>query len=488
MNITITYNDTETMTMNVHSEDEIYKAVGKLELSEINRNNLPTYITVESNDNPYQKAEYKLIKRGKYIENGKKVPSIYTVCERNDFLNAYELINMPRKYDTAYLACVHEESNNYKFYELKDTGSQIIGRYGRIHPDKSGRFKEKTTRFSRDMYWIRYYEKIGKGYEDYSDVFENSTEYYSKERPEMDSRDDNPDALALFDKLYAYTNYYVRKTTDIEDKPTVAQVKKAGELLKELTEQTEVNSFNQILKKLFVLIPRQIEPLSDQVANYIAFDTEDFVEIINRERGLYRAMKGMEENYSDDTFQAHNVSVYPATESQKQKVLAHLEDSERRQVKNIYRVIPYNQKQRFNQYCKDRQIDEVRELWHGSTNENWLSIIENSVSLDHAAYGMFGRGLYFAPSSNKSQGYTSNRGSYWRNGNDSTYYMGLFATAFGNPLMVGCSGNYDENDMTAHGTNCVYAKRENTSLRRDEVVFYNNDAVLLNYIVEFENK
>lgn len=485
MNITISYNhDNDSIAADFQTPDELYQFVGKLELEEIDRYDLPDYITAQ--DDLGHNARYKVIKRGTYTKNGEKVPSLYTTCERNDFLN----LNWPMQshYEDTYLACVNSESNNYKFYEMTDDGSQIIAHYGRINADSGERSGKRSTSFSRDMFWIRYYEKLSKGYEDFSEVFEQSEDYVPESATVSTERDDNPDALALFDKLYQFAKGHIAEHTHLTEKPTVAQVKKAGDLLEHLTQATGVKAFNRTLKQLMVLIPRKIEVGSgDSVDNYMAERTANFSDIISRERDLYRAMKGVQQNTSSDTFQQHNVMVFPANEKQKQEVLNHLEDSERRQVKNIYRVIPCDQRRRFNEYCKTHQIDEVRELWHGSTNENWLSIIENSVSLDHACYGMFGRGLYFAPSSNKSQGYTSNRGSYWANGNDSTYYMGLFATAFGKPLMVVGSGNYDENDMKSHHTDCVYAKRENTSLRRDEVVFYNNDAVLLNYVVEFEN-
>lgn len=486
MNITISYNHgKDTLTSDFSSQDDLYQCIGKLELEKLNRYNLPDYITATAKDSSgYNVARYKVIKRGTYTKNGNHIPSLYTTCEYNDFQN----LNLPVQshYDDTYLACVNSESNNYKFYEMTDNGSEIVAYYGRINADSGEPFSKRSTSFSRDMFWIRYYEKLSKGYEDFSDIFEQPTDYQPDETAGSSERDDNPDALALFDKLYRFAKDHIEETTRMTEKPTVAQVQKAGDLLQDLTQAVDVKAFNRTLKKLMVLIPRKITVRQSSVEEFMADNTSDFSEIINREQGLYRAMKGIQQNTSADTFQMHNVMVFLANEQQKKEVLNHLETSERDQVKNIYRVIPCDQRTRFNNYCKTHQIDEVRELWHGSTNENWLSIIENSVSLDHASYGMFGRGLYFAPSSNKSQGYTSNYGSYWANGKSHTYYMGLFATAFGKPLMVGNSGNYTEDDMIRQGTNCVYAKRENTSLRRDEVVFYNNDAVLLNYVVEFE--
>ena len=63
---------------------------------------------------------------------------------------------------------------------------------------------------------------------------------------------------------------------------------------------------------------------------------------------------------------------------------------------------------------KKEDIHQVKQLWHGSRNENWFSILENGLQLNPNAIitgKMFGKGIYFAPSSNKSWNYTSYRGT-----------------------------------------------------------------------------
>ena len=97
---------------------------------------------------------------------------------------------------------------------------------------------------------------------------------------------------------------------------------------------------------------------------------------------------------------------------------------------------------------------------------------------------MFGQGIYFAPSSEKSWGYTSYHNSYWANGNDDTAIMGLYATAYGNPLDVNTNAYYTDEALRKKGKDCVHA-HAGTQLRRDEIIFYNEDAMVLNYIVEF---
>jgi poly [ADP-ribose] polymerase len=79
-------------------------------------------------------------------------------------------------------------------------------------------------------------------------------------------------------------------------------------------------------------------------------------------------------------------------------------------------------------------------LWHGSRNENWLSILERGLTLRpaHAVITgkMFGYGLYFADRFQKSLNYTSLRGSCWSGGSDHRAFMALYDVHVGRQLKV----------------------------------------------------
>ena len=84
------------------------------------------------------------------------------------------------------------------------------------------------------MYWIRYYEKLSKGYVDQSAIY-LGTEYQPTEETHSASddsnRDDSKEAVALFDRLYQFAKEHVQKTVSQIRKSTAQQVKQAGELL-----------------------------------------------------------------------------------------------------------------------------------------------------------------------------------------------------------------------------------------------------------------
>lgn len=156
----------------------------------------------------------------------------------------------------------------------------------------------------------------------------------------------------------------------------------------------------------------------------------------------------------------------------------------------VHRVIPQEQQKKFDAYLKEHKIKKVMQLWHGSRNQNWMSIILNSLQLNPDAIitgKMFGSGIYFAPSSMKSWNYTSYRGTSWAGGNSDTAFMGLYAVAYGTPLDTDSwSASIDYKQKTVGGGyDCLHAHK-GSALLNDEIIFYDEAAMVLNYIVEFE--
>lgn len=141
------------------------------------------------------------------------------------------------------------------------------------------------------------------------------------------------------------------------------------------------------------------------VKNALAKDGSDFPRIIEREEDLIAAMEGtlgVGSSQPIGDFSDFGIEVYDATEKQKAEALSTLNPNLLSKVKNVYRVIPAEQNKRFNAYLKENGISAVKQLWHGSRNENWMSIIRNSLMLNPNAVitaKMFGKGIYFAPSS-----------------------------------------------------------------------------------------
>lgn len=180
-------------------EDEsgFYKAIGEL-LPEIEIPN-KLYISCHMGD-----AEFLLKQRGTYTKNGEVKPSLYVTEEYN---NIYGLT--PSTYSDAYLTCINPESNNYKYYWLRPSADAIHATYGRIGSERGEMFgtKELKNPYEPHLFWIRYYEKLSKGYIDQSDV------YLSKKpsvKPKKKVNTDPNDVSAiLYQKLLRYSRHVV---------------------------------------------------------------------------------------------------------------------------------------------------------------------------------------------------------------------------------------------------------------------------------------
>lgn len=441
-------------------------------------------------------ARFSIGKRGTYVKDGVKMPSMYVTCDY------YNLDLDGSLYEDAYLTCVNLESNNYKYYWLRPNNAagettSIGATYGRIGSERGEAFgtKDLLDPYEPYLYWVRYYEKLSKGYVDQTDIYLNTAAKEPSMAAEESgaetktaSKSDGP-SQELYKILLTYAKGVV-ETNLTNQTVTVKQVEEGRKIWSTLGNATTVDEFNKTLSQLFALSPRKCRYVTELLAN----SAKDYARIIDREEALLNAMAVVAKvdiygKAHTGSFKDFGVKVYVATEKQQEKVMDKLPDELKQKVKRIYRVIPEAQKERFNTYLKNKGIKRVKELWHGSRNENWLNIMKTSLLLNPNAVitgKMLGNGIYFAPSATKSWGYTSYSGSYWAKGHSHTAFMGLFATAYGNPYEVSTVRSYSQNELERLHKNCVHAKAGlGGFLRNDEIVFYDEKAMLLNYIVEF---
>lgn len=459
------------------TESALYHFIGELLPNLVIPNTLRVYTDIG-------RVEFTIKQRGDYIKDGEVYPSMYVVENLNT-------IDLPSDtYEDAYLTCIHPESNNYKFYWLRPSITGIQATYGRIGSVHGEMFGERSllNPYPTRMYWIRYFEKLSKGYIDQTDIYLKSEELKkdTEEGEEEIAEDKDTPAYILYEQLMSYASHVVEETF-VNKHVTIAQAKEARRLFEILSEKTSVAGFNSVILDLMKVAPRRCS----DVMMFLARSERDFSDIVNREENILLSMEAVAlkkpskklRGFAKDEFE-----IYIATDKQKEQVLSKLNDSLKGNVLNVYRVIPKAQQERFNAYLKKNDIHEVKQLWHGSRNCNWLSIVENGLQLNPNAQitgKMFGKGIYFAPNAYKSWGYTSHYGSRWAGGSDSRVFMGLYATAYGKPWNLDSAyTTLEESDVKSQGYDCVHAHAGN-ALMQDEIVFYNEDAIVLNYIVEF---
>lgn len=460
------------------NEHDIWKAIGET-LLEVD---VPGTLIA---DCEYGTAILNIGRRGSYTKNGIKKPSMFVTVNNN-------MYGMPpgKPYKEAYLTCINHESNNYKYYYLKPLpDGRIDVEYGRIGATAGEMFAPKKLQDPYDSYlfWIRYYEKLSKGYVDQSDVFLGDEVYEAEAVTSVKSGKPLSVGAKLYNKLLQLAHNYVEETL-LSKKVTKKQVEESRKLLELLSCQLTVEGFNNVLRKLMSISPRKARYVSDFMAN----SKSDFKSVYEREESLILAMEAVVSGSvpvaesKEKTF--NGIEVELASESQKKFVLDRLNPGLKTKVKEVYAINPVEQDKRFASYIKKNKIHEVKMLWHGSRNQNWASIVQNGLLLNPNAIitgKMFGNGIYFAPTSLKSWGYTSYYGTRWANGRERTAFMGLYETAYGTPKDVEAPESWTQQKLNRIGCNCIHA-HSGRYLMNDEIVYYNEDAMVLRYLVEFE--
>lgn len=472
LNVTYTNKKHETITTSVDSfasTSVFWKSVAGF----IREAAVPSVIKATSENNG--SAVIALSKSGKGVEG-----LTATVCD-----NTVDLSNSPfsEKYllngEKAYvLSPVTEDDGTVQYFKAV---------YGNSNDVLAGKGKSVKHSYPIAEYWAKYYEKLAKGYKDRSrDVRLNKKVV-----------EDNETGKELFNALLEQTmknlptNILAGRSNKIEKLSlTEAQIAKAWKVFRQLKKAKRTRTFQAVYKTLISLLPKtQVLPESVSSAD-MGKDSRIFTKI----HDVLTRMENIAAAKS--TFAECGITITEATAEEKATVMATLPSDLADRVEAVYAVHNPAHEARFKAYCERRHITETKLLWHGSKNENWLSIVKNSLKIHPNAEitgKMFGDGIYFAPEAKKSYNYTSCEGTYWAHGRSSFGIMGLFTTAYGTPShdsdkLYRMRSNADfQKTLTRMGCDCLHALASRSSLRFDEIVFYHEDAINLSYLLKIRS-
>lgn len=379
-----------------------------------------------------------------------------------------------------FLIMVTAESNHNKYYRMVDNenGSFTV-EFGRV-----GASCQKKD-YPISQWNSKYNEKIRKGYVD-------QTHLYAKLPEEAKKEENLPQIVEELQRLakQQVSNAYSVDTRNVSNDMIVS----AQTLIYQLTQTTDLSTFNEILNELFVTIPRR---MSD-VRSYLASSMSKASDIICREQDLLDVMKGQVVQYNvtksivdGDTslLDQLGLSFEDVTDDTTIDMIKSHLGSESSRFYKAWKVTNKKTEEAFKKKAKGKK---TMLLWHGSRNENWWSICQTGLILRPTnvviSGKMFGYGIYFAPKAKKSLGYTSLDGSYWARGNSSKAYMALFECVYGTPLNVYDYnykyGDYDLEALKQNGNfDCLHA-HAGASLRNDEIIFYDEKQLTIRYLVE----
>lgn len=446
-------------------------------------------------------------------EDGKRAE--YTIVKKNPKFIKSEYNNLPKKYldamdypEPRYLTCVDPEKNSYKFYQIETKNGRTHVQYGRIGDDH-GQFGLREYEYDLDMYWVKYFEKLSKGYIDQSEIKD-----FDKQE-DVIKTPDNSVVLSkiksemvgdIVEHLISRAREYVQKNYSYvsgkENKGfSLEAVNKVNRLLDDMQNLIRDNGsiedpdeYKQKFYSVISILPRYI--------NDVKWYTEEAMrrpqQIIDRERDLAEALKTVIEqdeitknnkSKEDTVLDKTGLKIRPVTFNEKFEIQKKMGEKIGC-LSRALRVTNEKTEKAYQECLKEKGIrDEGCKLFfHGSRTENWWSIMKNGMSLNPNAVitgKMFGQGLYFAPKAAKSMGYTDQSGSYWAKGNDAKGYLALFEVAMGkeyHPHKV-LGSSFRGSDL-AYGCHSVYAKGGSVGLYNDEAIIYDERQCTIRYLIE----
>lgn len=380
----------------------------------------------------------------------------------------------------AYLQKIDENGAN-RYYRMKEEGNVIIVEIGR---NGATPVVQKKPASLWDMI---YQKKIAEHYVDTADVHIPKIESKGEYAPIKDET-----VRTFFDAIMHYANKALKTNYQISwDEVSAEMIAKAQDIIHQLDEECDLEASKKLFLQLFAVVPRKMK----EVKEHLPSDIKDVPKLLEEEQALLDtlssqiAQKRKEESKKGDTIlDSLGLSVRECTSDEERQIKKFLGESAPH-FKKAFRVKNKKTDDRFYEYVRKNNIpnSEIQFLYHGSRNQNYYGLISQGPLLNPKAPitgKMFGQGIYFAPSSMKSWNYTSYRGTYWANGTSGTGIMGLYATAYGNPHDVTCSQSFTQRQLDSLGKNCVHA-HAGTQLLNDEIIYYSESAMVLNYIVEF---
>lgn len=406
----------------------------------------------------------------------------------------------------AYLIMVSEQNNN-KFYSLREQDDGTIEIYnGRVDVSK---IRQEPKPISQ---WDKIYNsKIKKGYKDVTHLVATTI---SKKGSVNYVDIDNKEVKDVIDKLIAYSKKTVEDNYKVKASAvTKNQIDEAQRILdltsKLIRRGSDVKDINSKLLELFTVIPRKMDKVQNYLLTGDTINTKDDLENakhrISKEQDILDSMSssvsicateaenesngGVENRTILDTL---GITIQPASDEDIKNIKNHLGEIKDK-FRRAFVVSNIKAEKRFNDFVAKADDKKVEFFWHGSRNENFLSILQNSLMIrpSGAVYSgsMFGDGCYYSNRARKSFGYTSSKSAYWTKENSNIAYMAVFKVHVGKQWVIHEHQSYcyslNETTVKNKGFDSVWAKA-GKSLYNDEFIIYNPAQCTIKYLVELD--
>lgn len=392
------------------------------------------------------------------------------------------------------LICVTANNNNKYYYMENLNNGTFKVRYGRVGAS------ETTLTYPISDWDKKYNEKIKKGY---IDVTEKITA--AKKSSELNI--DDKDVKELIQFLISCAKQSIKRDYEISaESVTQEQLDQVQELIDQINNlvlpkfdtydhstlqvpNLSAYNINKILKEIYSIVPRK---MLDTRSFFLKdnYDLQFVLELLQKEQQRLDTLKSqvtISQTKSDITLQSLGFSCELATEADKELIRKNTDF--RLKDHKVFKITNPATEAVFNPNKLKTKL-----LYHGSRNENFLSILQTGLKIRPKGVAttgsMFGNGIYAANKARKSIGYTSLRGSYWASGSSNKAYLAIFEFATGKEYEVlkgqtysYWMGQLDKQKVTAKGCDSVFAQG-GVDLRNDEYIVYDSNQCTIRYLIE----
>lgn len=418
-----------------------------------------------------------------------------------------------------YLTCIDDETNEYKYYliSVNPDGTTFETEYGRIggKPNDSNynMDKEGSHSYPLPMFWVKYYEKISKGYTNQTELKDFKNEKRGHLATNEYAQIDDADTNDIINRLIANQRQYVQKSFDLSVPFSHTAIDRSKQLLKRLSaisskvRNTEYDAyydaFRSLYKELLTTLPRRVDNVNQYISrvDFIDDTSDNYITaVLENEENLLLNLEDLSDNdklrnTASDEKQTALDKFYLSADTADFKEKFYVMDKMEADAYKLSRVLSVRNNKTakaYRKYKKDNSIsdNDCHLLWHGSRTENWWSIFKSGLSLNPDAVitgKMFGNGLYFAPKAHKSLGYSDVRGAYWTHGTFSVGYMALYEVAMGRSYKPAHSlpSNFSFSDLK-HSCQSVWAYPQKAGLMNEECIIYHEEQCNIRYLCEVD--
>lgn len=400
----------------------------------------------------------------------------------------------------AKLVCVTDINNNKFYYMTENEGvGTFTAEWGRVDSTKS------TKDYPMKEWDAKYRDKTSakKGYTDVTHLYTEAITTNSTTVTDSTFISNDKWVKKLIEDLQRYANKTISENYKVSTKNVTQKMIDEAQLIIDEISQTYKTKFskeqiNSLLLKLFIIIPRRMGHVQD----YLVQDgdnNERVAKIIDNEQSILDSLAGQvliqDETPAVNKDEAKKVSILDSMGISVEHVddanviskVKRLMGDSSDKFSRLFEVTNFKTEKKY----KTVDIENEELLFHGSRNENWISLLQRGLLIRPSGVAtvgaMFSEGIYFADKAIKSIGYTSLKGSYWVSGGSNVAYLALFSVNLGNQKHIykHTSDCYRITEKNLLPYNSVYA-HGGADLRNNEYIVYNTNRSTIKYLLEIK--